>query len=199
MKFIAELKAKDLKKPLTTNTDEILKLVRPWDRDYYTGKYFQLNPSNSPNAKEISYYFTLGNVIQGLSDLFQQIYGIRLEPAITDEGETWSPDVRRLNVISEEEGIIGIIYCDLFERNGKTSNPAHFTVCCSRQIYPSETDFSTIQVGENPDGTYFQLPVISLVCNFSPILIDSKKSLCFCSLVKLKRSSMKWDMQCTQC
>ncbi|KZV09804.1 1-Oct [Saccharomyces cerevisiae] len=186
LKFIAELKAKDLKKPLTTNTDEILKLVRPWDRDYYTGKYLQLNPSNSPSAKEISYYFTLGNVIQGLSDLFQQIYGIRLEPAITDEGETWSPDVRRLNVISEEEGIIGIIYCDLFERNGKTSNPAHFTVCCSRQIYPSETDFSTIQVGENPDGTYFQLPVISLVCNFSPILIASKKSLCFLQLSEVE-------------
>ncbi|CAI4034637.1 hypothetical protein SMKI_11G0850 [Saccharomyces mikatae IFO 1815] len=186
LKFIADLKAKDLKKPLTTNTDEILKLVRPWDRDYYTGKYIQLNPSNVPSAKEISYYFTLGNVIQGLSDLFQQIYGIRLEPAIADEGETWSPDVRRLNVISEEEGIIGIIYCDLFERNGKTSNPAHFTVCCSRQIYPHETDFSTIQVGENPNGSYFQLPVISLVCNFSPVPIASKKSLCFLQLSEVE-------------
>lgn len=186
LKFIAELKAKDLKKPLATKTDEILKLVRPWDRDYYTGKYLQLNPSNAPSAKEISSYFTLGNVIQGLSDLFQHIYGIKLEPAIADEGETWSPDVRRLNVISEEEGIIGIIYCDLFERSGKTSNPAHFTVCCSRQIYPNETDFSTIQLGENADGSFFQLPVISLVCNFAPIPIASKKSLCFLQLSEVE-------------
>ncbi|AAS53569.1 AFR198Wp [Eremothecium gossypii ATCC 10895] len=164
-----------------TNT---LKLMRPWDRDYYSS----LSPNfTRPNHRvdgftSINTYFSLGVVMQGISDLFRDIYGISLKPVVAQAGETWAPDVRKLQVISETEGIIGLIYCDLLERPGKTTSPSHFTVCCSRQIYPEENDFSTIQVGENPDGSRFQMPVISLICNFRATRHGKNKSLCLLEL-----------------
>ncbi|CAG58417.1 uncharacterized protein GVI51_D02035 [Nakaseomyces glabratus] len=159
--------------------NEILSIVKPWDKNYFSSKYDSDNEMAMIRDEQLRYYFSLGNVINGLSELFKRIYGITLQPSRTENGETWSPDVRRLDVISEEEGLVGVIYCDLFERVGKISNPAHFTVCCSRQVYPDENDFTTIQTGQNSDGTVFQLPVISLVCNFSTVALPNGNRTCF--------------------
>ncbi|CAR29920.1 ZYRO0G20130p [Zygosaccharomyces rouxii] len=186
--FISDLKRKhmDLPPSETSNLDT-LDIVRPWDRDFYHTIYSIQQRRQSPiDDQQISMYFTLGNVMQGLSDLFHQIYGIRLEPVIAQKGETWSPEVRRLNVVSDEEGVIGVVYCDLFERDGKTSNPSHFTVCCSRQIYPKENDLSTIQIGTNKDGTKFQLPIISLVCNFASSVVSFGQSLCLLHISEIE-------------
>ncbi|SCV01609.1 LAME_0G17326g1_1 [Lachancea meyersii CBS 8951] len=168
LKTLANLKSEHLglKKPETDA--EILVSVRPWDREYYSTLNALQQQRKSLENEQINSYFSLGTVMQGLSNLFQSIYGIRLEPVVASPGETWSPEVRRINVVSDTEGTIGVVYCDLFERRGKTTNPAHFTVCCSRQIYPGETDLSTIQVGQlRSTGEKFQLPVISLVCSFA--------------------------------
>lgn len=180
LKFISDMKCKHMNlPPAEASTLNTLDVVQPWDRDfYYTIHSIQQRRQSPIDDQQISLYFTLGNVMQGLSDLFHQIYGIRLEPVVAKTGETWSPEVRRLNVVSDEEGIVGVVYCDLFERAGKTSNPSHFTVCCSRQIYPKENDLSTIQIGTNGDGTQFQLPIISLVCNFASSVVSFGQSLC---------------------
>lgn len=184
LKFIYDLKSKHEKKevPLNPSEDDIASMVRPWDRDFYSSMYSIQQRRVACDDEQISSYFTLGNVMQGLSDLFESIYGIKLEPVVAKTGETFSPEVRRLNVVCEKEGVIGVVYCDLFERAGKTSNPSHFTVCCSRQIYPHETDFSEIQIGVNSEGVKFQLPVISLVCNFSPSADVEGKPICLLQL-----------------
>lgn len=187
LKLIYNLKMKHENKQIPQNpTDyDIALTIRPWDREFYSSMHSIQQRRVSGSEEEISSYFTLGNVMQGLSDLFQNIYGIRLEPVIPKTGETFSPEVRRLNVVCEE-GIIGVVYCDLFERAGKTSNPSHFTVCCSRQIYPDEVDFSTIQTSENAEGVKFQLPVISLVCNFSSSTDSAGKSICLLQLNEIE-------------
>lgn len=188
LKYIFDLKCKyqQISSSETPSDAEIARLVRPWDRDFYSSIHSVQQRRAASESEQISSYFTLGNVIQGLSDLFQSIYGIRFEIEVTKTGETFSPEVRRLNVISEEEGIIGVIYCDLLERSGKTSNPSHFTVCCSREIYPGETDFSTIQTGVNSQGIQFQLPVICLVCNFSTSTNSSGKPICLLQLSEVE-------------
>ncbi|AET40495.1 metalloendopeptidase Ecym_6099 [Eremothecium cymbalariae DBVPG len=169
------------------DASEILSSVRPWDRDYFGSMSLLAQPRSvkTMSFQSLNCYFSLGVVIQGLSDLFQSIYGIRLEPVVAKTGETWDPEVRKIQVISEANGVIGVIYCDLFERQGKTPNPAHFTVCCSRQIYPNETDYSTIQVGSHPDKSKFQMPVISLVCNFSHTQADDD-SICLLQLSEVE-------------
>ncbi|KAK3075609.1 Mitochondrial intermediate peptidase [Teratosphaeriaceae sp. CCFEE 6253] len=163
--------------------------LNAWDRDYYTAKLMSSLRSKARTPDFLAAYFSLGTVMQGLSRLFHRLYGIRLVPRETLPGETWNSDVRRLDVIDDHEGHITVIYCDLFERQGKTPNPAHFTLRCSRRISEEEVReaaemtsqsgslFATAQEATNDglatnyssrDGNaLYQLPTIALICDFS--------------------------------
>lgn len=155
--------------------------IFPWDREYYRARSAAQSRPKSRKPDSISAYFSLGKVMQGLSRLFGHLYGVRFRPCETLPGETWNPDVRRLDVIDEEEGRIAVVYCDLFARRGKSPNPAHFTLRCSRRISPAEIEeAASLSNGVNPslaandgmvisrsqDGVVHQLPVIALICNF---------------------------------
>jgi mitochondrial intermediate peptidase len=163
--------------------------LNAWDKDYYTSQLLSITRSRTRTSDYLSAYFSLGSVMQGLSRLFHRLYGIRLVPCETLPGETWNPDVRRLDVIDDREGHIAVIYCDLFERAGKSPNPAHFTLRCSRRISEEEMYeaatlssergglFSTAQEAANDglatnfnprDGNaLYQLPTIALICDFA--------------------------------
>ena len=110
--------------------------INAWDKFYYTqkmlatmeGHYRQRTPDS------LSAYFSVGTVLQGISRLFDRLYGVRFVPKETQPGEVWDDGVRRLDVISDTEGHIAVLYCDLYSRSGKTPNPSHFTLRCSRKI-----------------------------------------------------------------
>lgn len=181
---LAELKQKLLGQHKELSDEEVAEFLKPWDRDYF-GTLYTANQRSS-NHEAISSYFSLGSVMQGLSNLFKKIYGIQLVPENSKPGETWSREVRRLNVVSDTEGLMGVVYCDLIYRQGKTPAPAHFTVCCSRNIYPDESkeDLELIQKGYSPvTGETFQLPVISLVCGFE---INSNVGKCLLTLSEVE-------------
>src|SRR6202041_923083 len=108
--------------------------INAWDKFYYTHCLVSTMDTKLRSPDFLSAYFSLGTVMQGLSRLFNRLYGIRLVPRETLPGETWNDDVRRLDVVSDTEGHIAVLYCDLFSRPGKTPNPAHFTLRCSREI-----------------------------------------------------------------
>jgi len=156
-------------------------LLQPWDHAYYVHRqvmeYSQARRSRELNA--VPEFFSLGTVMQGLSRLFDQLYGVRLVPQETGPGETWNPDVRRLDVVDESERHIAVIYCDLFSRPNKLPNPAHFTLRCAREISAEEIAecASLADSTHHPnDGmatavdpttkTLRQLPTIALVCDF---------------------------------
>ncbi|CAF9909646.1 MAG: hypothetical protein GOMPHAMPRED_006830 [Gomphillus americanus] len=160
--------------------------LNPWDRDYYRKQIPELSPKRSRDADNLSAYFSLGTVMQGLSRLFTRLYGVRFQPVEPLPGETWSPDVRRLDVIDENDGRIAVVYCDLFARGGKSPNPAHFTLRCSRFITAAEIQenhsfddapqlvdpISLANDGmatsaHTSEGVY-QLPTIALICDFPP-------------------------------
>ncbi|KAG7730639.1 hypothetical protein KL933_000434 [Ogataea haglerorum] len=185
-----EEELKVLAKSLNIQTDPI-KEIRPWDREYLASKY--LSRQKSSCIEDISAYFSLGTVVQGLSDLFKSIYGIELRPAKVQPGEVWEPSVRKFEATSDKDGLVGIIYMDLFYRSNKTLNPAHFTICCSRKIYPEELDendpfnlkLPTVQTKKH-GGDTFQLPVISLVCNFQPEHVHGDHEKCLLSLAQVE-------------
>ncbi|ANB12086.1 Oct1p [Sugiyamaella lignohabitans] len=143
-------------------------LLKAWDRDYYAAKHTHSKRSKSKSSDFISAYFSLGTVMQGLSRLFTRIYGISFVPIETKPGEVWDDEVRRLDVVSETEGKIGVIYCDLFQRDGKSPHPAHFTVQCSREITPGEPSYyhQGSSVIRDSTNRCYQLPIIALVCDF---------------------------------
>ncbi|KAJ5584338.1 Mitochondrial intermediate peptidase [Penicillium hispanicum] len=155
-------------------------LLQPWDHAFYVHKRV-LEYSQSRRSRQLSAvpeFFSLGTVMQGLSRLFDRLYGVRLVPQEAAPGETWHPDVRRLDVVDEAERHIAVVYCDLFSRPSKHPNPAHFTLRCSREISAEEVaECASMDQSAHPnDGmatavdpetnTLRQLPTIALVCDF---------------------------------
>ncbi|BDD56743.1 Mitochondrial intermediate peptidase [Monascus purpureus] len=155
--------------------------LQPWDHAYYVHRrvleYSQARRSRLLGV--VPEFFSLGTVMQGLSRLFDRLYGVRLVPQETAPGETWNPDVRRLDVIDESERHIAVIYCDLFTRPDKSPNPAHFTLRCSREIsaeeiaecaspdHPSHPNDGMATAIDPETRTLRQLPTIALVCDFA--------------------------------
>ena len=165
-----------------SSPDATSPILRPWDKDFYTTQILATLRSRARTPDFLSAYFSLGTVMQGLSRLFTRLYGIRFVPHETMPGETWNPDVRRLDVVSETDGHVAVLYCDLFSRPGKSPNPAHFTLRCSREIRDAELQeaasspsplFATPEESANDgmaisktSGVIKQLPAIALICDF---------------------------------
>ncbi|XP_013176557.1 PREDICTED: mitochondrial intermediate peptidase [Papilio xuthus] len=120
-----------------------------WDTPYYThkAKTQLLNVANS----DFSPYFSLGGCMEGLNMLCQELYGITLKSEEMLPGESWSPDVYKLAVVHEDEGLLGHIYCDLYERPGKPHQDCHFTIQGGKLL---------------PDGTY-QNPIVVIMLSLS--------------------------------
>ncbi|KIW72842.1 hypothetical protein PV04_01009 [Phialophora macrospora] len=158
----------------------------PWDHNYLLAKLHQMEASSGPRTSKSRLqesarsYFALGHVMQGLSSLFDSLYGVRFVPKETAQGEIWHPDVRRLDVYTDKQEHIATMYCDLFSRPGKQSHPAHFTLLCSREISDEEirdcaerqqalnNGMPTLQSTDGASGKvlHHQIPVIALVCGF---------------------------------
>jgi intermediate peptidase len=165
-------------------------ILQPWDKEFYTSQVRSSMRSTSRSTDFLSSYFSLGTVMQGLSRLFTRLYGISFVPREATPGEAWNEDVRRLDIISETDGHVAVLYCDLFTRPGKSPNPAHFTLRCSREITDDELEearsspnelFSTPEEDANDgmatsrtSGVLKQLPTIALICDFRT---SSKPSL----------------------
>ncbi|EXJ64661.1 hypothetical protein A1O7_00999 [Cladophialophora yegresii CBS 114405] len=172
----------DLKRKM----DSSAKDLDPWDHNYLLAKLHQMEGASGPRTSKSRLqesarsYFALGHVMQGLSSLFDALYGVRFVPKDTAQGEIWHPDVRRLDVYTDKHEHIATMYCDLFSRPGKQSHPAHFTLLCSREISdeeicgcaerdePLNNGMPTLQSTDDASGrtTHHQIPVIALVCGF---------------------------------
>lgn len=191
--LLANLKRTHLKDPSIQ--------INPWDRDYFANML--KDRTRSPRSSNLSAYFSVGTCLQGLSRLFNLIYGISFKVESVHPNEVWHESVVKLGVIDEGEGRIGTIYCDLFDRDDKTRGAAHYTVLCSRRtdlddeiddfkfldphgsnppimddIYASEQDSELLQVPHSPrigrTGTY-QRPIVVFSCTFDPPDPDSRQ------------------------
>ncbi|XP_045781249.1 mitochondrial intermediate peptidase [Maniola jurtina] len=120
-----------------------------WDTPYFThkAKTQLLNVASS----DFNPYFSLGACMEGLNMLCQELYGITLQSEQMLPGESWSPDVYKLAVVAENEGLLGHIYCDLYERPGKPHQDCHFTIQGGKLL---------------PDGSY-QNPIVVVMLSLS--------------------------------
>uniref|UniRef100_A0A8C6VH58 Mitochondrial intermediate peptidase n=1 Tax=Naja naja TaxID=35670 RepID=A0A8C6VH58_NAJNA len=73
-------------------------------------------------------FFSLGACMDGLNILFNKVLGISLYAEQPEKGEVWCEDVRKLAVVHEQEGLLGYIYCDFFQRPDKPHQDCHFTI-----------------------------------------------------------------------
>ncbi|KAF7307093.1 Mitochondrial intermediate peptidase [Mycena indigotica] len=171
------LEALSVRKQNHLNTPS-LPTIQAWDRDFYC-------PPEPPAPPVALPPLTLGTVFMGLSRLFRHLYGISLRPVDVSSGEVWHPDVTKLEVVDEQNGVIGWIYADLFARPGKANGAAHYTVRCSRRTDDDDElgdgvspelegqialsrEFEAVKRHKlpNQDGVY-QLPLVVLLCEFA--------------------------------
>ena len=161
--------------------------IAAWDRDFYTTRVEteRSNHSEAMDMGENLALFSAGSVFQALTRLFTRIYGLRLVPRDPMPGEVWHPEVKRLDVVDEKDGTIGVLYVDLWSRRGKAPGAAHYTVKCSRRLDDDDPEGDFLTDGgeqfrhtgqaeimkeqgvkfKDKDGS-FKLPVAALVCDF---------------------------------
>jgi oligopeptidase A len=121
--------------------------LEPWDGPYWLEKYKQ--KKHSVSNEELRQYFPVAKVMNGLFELAERLYGIRLKAH--DDVASWHDDVRYFSVQDMSGAEIGGFYVDLFARSGKRSG-AWIDECIIRKNF-------------NGHAT---LPVGYLVCNFPP-------------------------------
>lgn len=122
-----------------------------WDAPYFATRMKNKYLGISSQATEFMPYFSLGGCMEGFNNLMNSLFGVRLENTEMGPGESWADDVYKLCVIDEDEKLIGHIYCDFFERNGKPNQDCHFTIQGGKVL---------------PSGEY-QNPIVVVMLNFS--------------------------------
>jgi oligopeptidase A len=121
--------------------------LAPWDCPYWLEKLKQ--KKHSISNEELRQYFPVQTVVDGLFELAERLYGVKLE--VREDVATWHEDARYYSVQSENGAVIGGFYVDLFARSGKR-NGAWIDECIVRKKLDGRTT----------------LPVGYLVCNFPP-------------------------------
>ena len=140
-------------------------------------------------------------LFRSLSRLFERLYGISLRASEVAPGEVWAEDICRMDVVEDGKSI-GTIYADLYNRSGKPSSAAHYTVRCSRRVDDDDGTndfcFGILDDGQrlteeqgrelarplevesvtSPDrGGQYQLPIVVLLCDFVRPTITKGPSL----------------------
>ncbi len=99
------------------------------------------------DSREISEYFEVDRVKEGLLAITARLYGVSFREA---DAPVWHPDVRALEVLGPGDAPLGRVYFDLHPRPGKFKHAAVFGLRASKTM---------------PGGRRLA-PVAALVCNF---------------------------------
>jgi oligopeptidase A len=121
--------------------------LEPWDVAFASERLKQERYSFSEN--ELKQYFPLPKVLDGLFQVIQTLFGVKIEAA---DLPTWHSDVQSFSVKNAKDNIVAYFYLDPYARPGKRGG-AWMDDARGRRVLPN---------GE------IQVPVAYLVCNFAP-------------------------------
>lgn len=121
--------------------------LEAWDYSFWSDKL--KNDRYAFNDEDMKPYFELNNTINGVFGLATKLYGYKFKE--TNKIDKYHPDVKVYEVYEKNGKLLGILYADFFYREGKS--PGAWM-----------TEFR----GETKDDNgNKELPLISIVCNFS--------------------------------
>ncbi len=150
-KFAAEVAEMQRIKAADTN-DPNAKIDR-WDWRYY-GNQIKKQKYNV-NTEALRDYFPFQNVLQGMFNIYQNIFGLKFEQISAPY--KWVDDLQLYMVTDAATGEpLGMFYLDMFPREGKFNHFAEFGIISGKQL---------------ANGKY-QRPVCALLCNFPPPSAD---------------------------
>ncbi|HEX5755762.1 MAG TPA: M3 family metallopeptidase [Arenimonas sp.] len=130
--------------------------LMPWDVAFASEKLRQRRFDFS--EEDLKPYFPLPQVMRGLFDLAERVFGVRL---VERSGvPAWHPDVHFFDVVDRDGSVRAGVYLDHYARAGKRGG-AWMDVCRARLI---------------DDGVAHK-PVAYLTCNFAPPVEDQPSLL----------------------
>jgi thimet oligopeptidase len=133
--------------------------LKPWDFSYYMEQVKQRDFEVDGNV--VREYFPMTKVRDGLFDIVQRLYGVRMVPKAGAVGSTvWHEDVEWFDVVDANGEMLGEFFMDLYPREGK---------------YGHAAQWGLVPRVRRADGS-LQRPVAALVCNF-PSPTDDQPSL----------------------
>ncbi|WP_430974491.1 M3 family metallopeptidase [Sunxiuqinia rutila] len=91
--------------------------LQRWDWGYYSEKLKKARYGF--NEEEVKPYFKLENVIDGVFDLAQTLYGLELKE--NQSIPVYHPDVKAYEVFDADGSFVSVLYMDFFPRDGKRS------------------------------------------------------------------------------
>lgn len=118
------------------------------------------------DSKEVSQYFEVTNVKQGLLTITAKLFGIEYRKANLP---TWHPDVEPMEVVDSKGTVLGRFYFDLYPREGKYKHAAVFSIR------------DTVKLAE---GSRL-VPIAAIECNFpkpgegAPALMSHQDAVTF--------------------
>jgi oligopeptidase A len=130
--------------------------LQAWDLSYYAEKLRQQQYAIS--QEDLKPWFPDNQVIQGLFQVVERLYGIRIEERAGVAA--WHPQVRFFDIFEADGSRCGCFYLDLYARANKQGG-AWMGDYASRMH----------------TGDHTQLPVAYLTCNFSPPIGDQPSLL----------------------
>jgi thimet oligopeptidase len=128
--------------------------LEPWDTTFYND--LLLREKYAVDTEKVREYFPVQQVIAGVFDVTQELFGLRYVDITDQAGEKgrliWAPDVRLYEVWDKEKNeLLGEFYTDLHPRQGKYTHAAQFPLVMRKRW---------------SDGKV-TLPRVALVCNFT--------------------------------
>ncbi|WP_026639698.1 M3 family metallopeptidase [Bordetella petrii] len=122
-----------------------LDTLQPWDIAYASERLRESRYAYSED--EIKQYFTEPRVLQGLFQVAETLFNVRLRET---EVSRWHEDVRGVRVETPDGELVGHLYLDLYARSGKQSGAWVDSERNRRRL-----------------GQELQTPVVYLTCNFA--------------------------------
>lgn len=100
------------------------------------------------DSKEVSQYFEVSRVKQGLLDITAKMFGLTYRKSTSMP--VWHPDVEPVEVLDDKGALVGRFYFDLYPREGKYKHAAVFSIRDTAKL---------------PDG-HRLVPLAAIECNF---------------------------------
>jgi thimet oligopeptidase len=99
------------------------------------------------DSKEVSEYFEVGRVKEGILAITSRMFGVTYRPASVAK---WHPDVEPMEIVDAKGQVLGRFYFDLYPRPGKYKHAAVFSIRDTKRM---------------ADGKRL-LPIAAIECNF---------------------------------
>ncbi len=141
-----KMEVKEIEEFARKSEGDAFKLM-PWDYSYWSDKL--KNERYSFNDEDLKPYFELERTIDGVLGLATRLYGYKFKE--NKNIPVYHPDVKAYEVFEKDGSVLGVLYADFFYRPGK--GPGAWM-----------TEFRT---ETKDDNVKRELPLISIVCNFS--------------------------------